>query len=343
VALGITFWLFASVHDYDSVIYRGGDLAVAVCFAVLIAAVAHPRTLIGKAFGVTPLRWVGERSYGMYLWHWPIIVLTTPRGWWTGWKIVLTQALLTVGVAALSYRFVEQPVRTQRLQKWLAKRGPRRRAEVLTAGAAALFLAFAILSIAPNATSAQAAPGPGPKKHHHPTPHPGKHHHPTTKRKLPPGRYLAMGDSVMLGCASALEASLDYRVHVDASVSRQIRDVITELDRIRHKYGRLPKIVVVQVGNNGPLLYDDLTALRHALRGVPDVIVVNVRNATSWEQESNNAIRLWLQGWRHAHLADWYAHSTNSMLSDGTHPIPRFCPVYGRLIANAVRASVPQT
>src|SRR5262249_28435724 len=72
-ALGITIWLFATVQDYDTIVYQGGDLAASFCFAVLIAAVAHPRTLIGKGFGVVPLRWVGERSYGMYLWHWPII------------------------------------------------------------------------------------------------------------------------------------------------------------------------------------------------------------------------------------------------------------------------------
>src|SRR5262249_30994311 len=126
VALGMTFWLFSSLQDNDPIIYHGADLAAALCFTALIAAVAHPRTLIGKAFGVTPLRWIGERSYGMYLWHWPIIVLLAPSGWWTGWKIILTQALVTVGVAALSYRFVEQPIRTQRLQKRLAKFDPRR-------------------------------------------------------------------------------------------------------------------------------------------------------------------------------------------------------------------------
>ncbi len=86
------------------------------CFAVLIAAVAHPRTLIGKAFGVTPLRWIGERSYGMYLWHWPIIVAHSPRVEFVDrLEVILTQAaLITVGAAALSYRFVEQPIRTGR-------------------------------------------------------------------------------------------------------------------------------------------------------------------------------------------------------------------------------------
>ena len=67
--------LFRQMQDFNPTLYRGGDLAAAFCFAVLVAAVAHPKTGIGEALGVAPLRWVGERSYGIYLWHWPIIVL----------------------------------------------------------------------------------------------------------------------------------------------------------------------------------------------------------------------------------------------------------------------------
>src|SRR5436309_12883932 len=63
--------LCRQLHDFDPTIWHGGDLAAAFCFAVLIAAVAHPQTGIGQAFGVAPLRWVGERSYGIYLWHFP--------------------------------------------------------------------------------------------------------------------------------------------------------------------------------------------------------------------------------------------------------------------------------
>jgi peptidoglycan/LPS O-acetylase OafA/YrhL len=347
-ALGITLWLFTSLQDYDAVIYQGGDLAAAFCFAVLIAAVAHPRTIIGKGFGVTPLRWIGERSYGIYLWHWPIIVLLAPSGWWTGWKIILAQGLVTVGIATLSYRFVEQPIRTQRVQKRIAKFDARRRAGVLAVGAAALVVTFAVLYIAPSAPSAQASSGPSPPAHHHHhrrhrVTKPGHHGHEPTKRTLPPGHYLAMGDSVMYGCRTALEQALDYRVRVDAQVSRQIKDVIAEFDRIRHKYGSLPKVVIVQVGNNGPLLYGDLVNLRHALRGVPDVIVVNVRVGTTWENESNDAILGWIKDWPEAHLADWYHHSSDSMTSDHTHPKPQFCPVYGHVIATALRASVPRS
>jgi len=344
-ALATTIYLFLTMPDpsFNATYFRGGDLAASFCFAVLIASVAHPRTLIGKAFGVAPLRWVGERSYGMYLWHWPIIVLTPPSGWWTGPKIIFTQALLTVVAAALSYRFVEQPIRTGRLQKRLAESGARR--ELVAAGAAALAVAFAVLFIAPSGTSAESSgPSTTTTTTTTTTTHPGHGKHPKHPKRhlLPRGHFLAMGDSVMLGCAPALRPALDNRVHVDAAVARQVDQTIVELARIRHKNGHLPKVVIIQVGNNGPLYFhgsDGLVLLRHALRGVPDVIVVNVRNSTLWEQESNNAITDWLKGWHQAHLADWYHHSTDTMLSDGTHPWPYACKTYARVIATTLRGT----
>jgi hypothetical protein len=156
---------------------------------------------------------------------------------------------------------------------------------------------------------------------------------------------LALGDSVMEGCKSALEPALDYRVRVDAKVGRQIGDTIRDLYNYRvHK--RLPKTVIIQVGNNGPLYFggptgpEGLVQLKHALRGVQDIVVVNVRNSTAWQNQSNDAITQWLHGWHFAHLADWYHHSSDSMLyPDGTHPLPQFCPVYARVIATALRES----
>ena len=147
---------------------------------------------------------------------------------------------------------------------------------------------------------------------------------------------LALGDSVMLGCASALRPALDNRVRIDASVGRQINDTIDDLNRYRAK-DRLPDVVIIQIGNNGPLYYRDLVRLRAALRGVPDIVVVNVRNATSWQNESNGAITEWLHGWHIAHLADWYHHSNNNMLSDGTHPWPYACRIYAHVIQTTLR------
>jgi hypothetical protein len=121
-------------------------------------------------------------------------------------------------------------------------------------------------------------------------------------------------------------------------VGRQIADTIDELNNLR-KHHKLPKTLVIQIGNNGPLWYHDLVDLRHALRGIPDIVFVNVRNSTSWQDESNHALTQWLRGWPAAHLADWYGHSTNKMLSDGTHPWPYGCVIYANLIKNTLRST----
>jgi peptidoglycan/LPS O-acetylase OafA/YrhL len=343
--------LFRQMQDFNPTLYRGGDLAAAFCFAVLIAAVAHPRTGIGQAFGVAPLRWIGERSYGIYLWHWPIILLVAGVNVRSSPGVVVAEAAVVIAAAALSYRFVEQPIRTGRLQRWLAARSPRLRREVVGAGAFCLVGAFAVLFVTPsglnpvttyvNPPKVKAAVKPPV----HVTPGPPVAAHPTGGRQkkkkpgpLPPGRILALGDSVMLSCSTELKTALDHRVHVNATVGRQIDDTIDDLEHLR-RHHRLAKTIVIQVGNNGPLWYHDLVRLRQALRGVPDVVVVNVRNSTSWQDESNQALVGWLHNWPAAHLADWYGNSTNKMLSDGTHPWPYACTIYARVIADTLRSS----
>ena len=352
-ALVTTVLLFRQMQDFSPTLWRGGDIAAAFCFAVLIAAVAHPATGLGEALGIAPLRWLGERSYGIYLWHLPIVLLLRPGVdiSWTGPGVVILQAVIVVTAAALSFRFVEQPIRTGALQRRLARHAPRRRLELIAASTLVVSAAFAVLFVIPHAlnpvsgyvnpqqASAGIQPSDGGTE---PSPRVkpqvvGRKQQPKKLGPLP-AHMLALGDSVMLDCSKDLEAALHHRVRVDATVGRQIDDTITELAHLR-KHHRLPKAIVLQVGNNGPLWYRDLVRLRHALRGIPDIVVVNVRNSTSWQDESNQALADWLLGWRTAHLADWYANSTDNMLSDGTHPWPYGCRIYARVIADTLRSA----
>jgi len=353
-ALVATVLLFRQMHDYDPTLWQGGDLAASFCFVVLIAAVAHPGTGLGEALGVQPLRWLGERSYGIYLWHWPVIELMRPGVdiSWTGPGVVVAQAAIVLTAAELSYRFVEQPIRTGSLQRRLAERPRRLRLELVGAGLMGLIAAFSVLFVIPSAVNPITSYVNPPKVHAATKPKPSQtdtvprqHQHTsdpetttTPQHALPAGRILALGDSVMLGCSRQLKGALLHRVRVDATVGRQIEDTVQELDHLRHKHA-LPKTLVIQIGNNGPLWYRDLVKLREALRGIPDIVFVNVRNATSWQDESNHALVDWLRGWRVAHLADWYGQSTNKMLSDGTHPWPYACTIYAHVIASTLRST----
>ena len=348
-ALVGTVLLFRNMQDFNPTFYRGGDLAASFCFVVLIAAVAHPRTGIGRALGVAPLRWVGERSYGIYLWHFPLILLVAGVNVRSSAWVVIAEAVVVIAAAALSFRYIEEPIRRGRAQRWLSQHSRRFQLEVLGATALALVAAFAVLFVTPsslNPVSTYVSP-PKVKAAIKPVvkvttgPPVVSHGGRAQKKSLPPlpaGRILALGDSVMLGCSSELKEALDHRVHIDATIGRQIDDTIDDLQRLR-RHHRLTKTLVIQVGNNGPLWFHDLARLRHALHGIPDVVVVNVRNTTSWQDESNHALSTWVHDWPAAHLADWYGHSTTKMLSDGTHPWPYACTIYARVIADTLRSA----
>ena len=256
--------LFRNMQDFNPTLYRGGDLAAAFCFAVLVAAVAHPKTGIGQALGVAPLRWIGERSYGIYLWHWPIIVLVTGVNARPSVGVVVGEAALVLLAASLSFRFVEEPIRRGRAQRWLSQYSRRFQLEVVGAAALALVAAFAVLYVTPsslNPVSTYVSPPKARGATHpsHTSTQPrsnqsSQKHKQTKQTSLPPGRILALGDSVMLGCKSELKIALHHHVHVDATVDRQIEDTVNELQRLR-RHHKLTKIVVIQVGNNGPLWY----------------------------------------------------------------------------------------
>ena len=99
------------VGEYSPFLYRGGLIVLSAATLAVVAAVACPGTLIGTALGWAPLRWIGARSYGIYLWHYPIIVLTTPLNAGEDLPRAAAQIAASVIVAALSWRFIEEPVR----------------------------------------------------------------------------------------------------------------------------------------------------------------------------------------------------------------------------------------
>jgi peptidoglycan/LPS O-acetylase OafA/YrhL len=110
LAIALMIW---QSNQYSSFLYRGGFVLLSIATVLVIAALAHPACRLGPVLGWRPLRWVGVRSYGIYLWHFPIIVLTTPGGVGNGAEPLreLLQAVAIFGAAALSWRYVEEPVR----------------------------------------------------------------------------------------------------------------------------------------------------------------------------------------------------------------------------------------
>jgi peptidoglycan/LPS O-acetylase OafA/YrhL len=132
-ALGALVWLCLHLGEFEPFLYKGGFVLVGIATTATIMAVVSPYTLIGaRLLGSAPLRWIGVRSYGIYLWHWPVFMVTRPDldVPFGGWRLLALRLIATVVLADLSYRFVETPIRRGALGRaWRTLReaqGPRR-------------------------------------------------------------------------------------------------------------------------------------------------------------------------------------------------------------------------
>jgi len=132
-ALGALAWVFARCTGHDSFTYRGGLVCVDIASCALIVSVVA-RTRISACLAIRPLVWLGRRSYGLYLWHWPIFALTRPEQdlSLSGARLLVLRLALTGLASELCYRYLELPVRAGALSGLLAR--ARQRGLLLGAG-----------------------------------------------------------------------------------------------------------------------------------------------------------------------------------------------------------------
>lgn len=358
VALLSLFALFSIFHNAGedaAWLYRGGFFVVSALTAVIIALASHPAIGFGKLLAIQPMRYIGERSYGLYLYHWPIFVVTRPGIDlpFEGVPAWILRMGLTFGVAELSYRYLEVPIRHGALSKtWNRWReqgagiAGARTAGIVAGAAAFVFVAGTALAAipAPNAgdylngvtsvgqdltaeaktkaADKQAAP---PKQI-------------ATGADLTAEPITAVGDSVMLGASGALEKAFD--VTVDAAVSRQSNAIEQRINE-RKAAGQLDGVVVIHAGTNGTAYWDDLKATLEGL-GDRQVVLVTVHTPNSWMDDSNRNIRGMANQFPNVRIADWELASRGHreyFVVDGTHLTTEGIKAYVDTIRTALKGN----
>lgn len=373
--VGISY-MTVRVNEFDPFVYQGGFVLVDLLTVAMIIALVHPaNTVLAKSFSVSPLLWIGRRSYGIYLWHWPIFVLTRPGVDVdvNGWLLLTLRLILTFAIAEVSYRFVEMPVRDGALSRWWAGRSqpgglvpPRARRPALLVGAITLcvVLAFAVaqpstaslhgvdlsgasidevgnvIDVTTTLAPTPSAPAPAPATTAPPT---GPGAPVSTTTTAPPvqgigASTIAIGDSVLLGARSAVRNQLPG-ITVNADVGRQF-NVLSWLIPVLRNSGDLRPTVVINLGTNGPPTESDLRKALDNLADVRRVVLVTIRAPRGWQDLTNERIRAAAEGRSNVVVADWYSMSAGHpefFVTDGVHLTVAGADAYAMTIASAVR------
>ncbi len=350
-------YMFVEVSEFSPGLYRGGFVVCSLLAALVIAVTVHPAADLSRFFlGLKPMRWIGERSYGIYLWHWPVFMITRPQLdiSITGTPNLLLRLGVTVALAELSYRYVEQPIRQGALGRWFksmraAKGSEQMRMGIVstvTAGALCLVVVLIAVGLA-NGRPAPPPPGldaaaaasqtPVPSTVPTTTPQntvPGAVPPPVTQPAPVVPRVTAIGDSVMLGAKTALEQRLGS-VRVDAAVSRQFGTAIDIL-RAWHDQGLLSETVVVHMGTNGIITQGHIDAIMDILKDRKRVVFLNLKVPRRWEQPDNDVLGSNIPKYKNAVLIDWHSVASAHpewFYEDGFHLRPDGQRAYADLIA----------
>ena len=374
--LGVMMWRFQNVvagteegaRGYD-LLYRGGFFLVGLASVAVIAAVTHPTAVLGRVVLGNPLFvWIGQRSYGLYLYHWAIFQFSRKLA---GKELTMPQFLglmaITLVITELSYRLIETPVRKGNFSRWLRSwRGAetperrRHRTRMVAAGiVVAAFPVFAIVNLStaklrldaisqslvdaenattdvltrPTATTQPVTSDPQSST--------SVAAAPTT---LPAARIdvLAIGDSVMLGAAPEMSK---YGITVDAKKSRPFKAALEIVNYVK-SIGALGDNVIIHLGTNSGTTAETMDAIFTALADVDRVVVLtNAVPNHKWEEGNNTLIRALPDKFPNVTVVDWKLlvdPNPDWVYDDGTHLRPKGQIAYTEAVMAALgRPLVP--
>jgi peptidoglycan/LPS O-acetylase OafA/YrhL len=343
------------------IVFHGGLALVAMLTVLAIAACTMPNAVLGRVLDIAPLRWVGQRSYGLYLWHWPVFILIAAafpvftldaNGLWILGGISVT---VTLVAATLSYRYIETPIRRdgfiRPIAVWwravaLTRRPALRRAVASVTVLALVGLTITTIVTAPRQGSVEtgieagrAAIENAPVATTDDPAQPAVTTLPLVPHQLPTGDQItAIGDSVMLAAATSLQDAYPG-IDIHAVVSRQLKKGPAVMRSIIRK-GELRPVVIVALGTNGPIKEGYLDTIRDLAGPDALMVLVTVQAPRDWTTSVNTILSRFATTHRNVELADWRGvirQGLDLLYPDKIHPEGR---AGGEVYAAAVTAAL---
>ena len=339
---------FFFIDESNAALYRIAFPLAALFGVAIITSLVHPASRFSPLMSSRPLVWIGQRSYGIYLWHWVVFQVTRPNVDLAGanWAINAARILIVIALADISLRWIEIPIRRGALSTWIrglkyrSKTTRRKQKAWIISVSFALLLATSAASWAAwmedfNSTSRGSQKGSTGVFPHNQSDSSVLANN--TKNASEKTGLWVTGDSIILGIRDKLQSHFPIEL-INARVGRQIGELIQVVQS--DKVGLATSTVVFDIGNNNHLTESDVRTLFELLKNQPKMIVVNTAVPRAWRDDNNRIINKVIVDYPQAQLVDWASLSFGHpeyFAPDGVHLSDAGGDVYVGAILEALK------
>jgi len=325
--------VFLFIDESNASLYRVAFPLAGIFGCLVIISLVHPASRFAPIISTAPFRWVGQRSYGIYIWHWVIFQVTRPSVDLSGqtWALYLARVLLVLALADISLRWVEIPFRQGLVQDWFrgmkyrsAKVQLRQKISVISSIIVVLAITSSISVQAINKSDEVAKQVLQQITQEQQT---------QDDLGSTTGLWVT-GDSVILGIRSKLEAK-EHISLINARVGRQAPELLAVMRVDQNSVPSSP--VIFNLGNNNALSEATVVEIFEIVKNQPQVIVVNTAVPRAWKDSNNAIISRVASRYVNVKVVDWGRISNGRpelFAPDGVHLSPAGSDVYVDLVVS---------